>query len=646
MTRPGRDADAAAYRADIDGLRAISILMVVGYHAQPWLVPGGFVGVDIFFVISGFLITRIILTQQKARSFSLPEFYARRIRRIFPALIVVLAATYTIGWFVLLPDDFSLLGENVIASVAFVSNLFQLSQSGYFAPDTADNPLLHLWSLGIEEQFYILWPLVLLMLSGSRRRRFFTLTIAIASFGASLTIFFGHQEWSFYSPLSRAWELLAGGLVANRYVEAGEHERPSSPLRDDLTATIGLSAILGAAFGLNKSSLFPGPAALLPVLGAVLMIVSPNSRVNKIILASRPMVLIGLISYPLYLWHWPLLTYLAITRHGVPNFLEIWITLIAAVVLSWLTYRMVEIPIRRRPAAVPGLSFGLLAIGILGMATAGASGFGFRFSPVIRDIAMIPQQNNAGLRDKCFLEAPGARLDADCIEQGEKPLLFSWGDSNAAALYPGLKKAQSLVSFRLARFAAPACAPILATAPRCDEANNIVFGFIKSSHPEIVLLHAMWGLNNDLGKLGETIRALKALDIPRIVILGPVPVWKRTLPFSLVNAYRLRHVIADRIADGVSGPQDDARMAAFSAAAGVQYISAWHVLCNPDGCLTRVGPTADDVVASDIVHLTNAGSVFLVEAIGGDLFPGQPTINLSRKVAIGPKDGSPGPARP
>jgi peptidoglycan/LPS O-acetylase OafA/YrhL len=620
--------------------------MVVGYHAQPWLVPGGFVGVDIFFVISGFLITRIILTQQKARSFSLPEFYARRIRRIFPALIVVLAATYTIGWFVLLPDDFSLLGENVIASVAFVSNLFQLSQSGYFAPDTADNPLLHLWSLGIEEQFYILWPLVLLMLSGSRRRRFFTLTIAIASFGASLTIFFGHQEWSFYSPLSRAWELLAGGLVANRYVEAGEHERPSSPLRDDLTATIGLSAILGAAFGLNKSSLFPGPAALLPVLGAVLMIVSPNSRVNKIILASRPMVLIGLISYPLYLWHWPLLTYLAITRHGVPNFLEIWITLIAAVVLSWLTYRMVEIPIRRRPAAVPGLSFGLLAIGILGMATAGASGFGFRFSPVIRDIAMIPQQNNAGLRDKCFLEAPGARLDADCIEQGEKPLLFSWGDSNAAALYPGLKKAQSLVSFRLARFAAPACAPILATAPRCDEANNIVFGFIKSSHPEIVLLHAMWGLNNDLGKLGETIRALKALDIPRIVILGPVPVWKRTLPFSLVNAYRLRHVIADRIADGVSGPQDDARMAAFSAAAGVQYISAWHVLCNPDGCLTRVGPTADDVVASDIVHLTNAGSVFLVEAIGGDLFPGQPTINLSRKVAIGPKDGSPGPARP
>jgi hypothetical protein len=259
---------------------------------------------------------------------------------------------------------------------------------------------------------------------------------------------------------------------------------------------------------------------------------------------------------------------------------------------------------------------------------------------------MLPQQNNAGLRDKCFLEAPGARLDADCIEQGEMPLLFSWGDSNAAALYPGLKKAQALVPFRLARFAAPACAPILATEPRCDEANNIVFGYIKSSHPETVMLHAMWGRNNDLGKLGETIRALKALDVPRIVILGPVPVWKRSLPFSLVNAYRFRHVIADRIAEGVSGPQDDLRMAAFSAAAGVQYISAWHALCNPDGCLTRVGRTANDVVVSDIVHLTDAGSVFLIEAIAGDLFPGSQIINLSPRVAIGPKDGPPTPARP
>jgi peptidoglycan/LPS O-acetylase OafA/YrhL len=198
ITRPGRENETAAYRADIDGLRAVSILLVVGYHAQPWLVPGGFIGVDIFFVISGFLITRIILTQIKTGTFSSVEFYSRRIRRIFPALLVVLAVTYLIGWFVLLPAGFSLLGESIAAGVAFVSNLFQFRQVGYFAPDAAENPLLHLWSLGIEEQFYIFWPPILLMMFGSQRRRFWMVAIAIASFCVSLMIFFGYKEWSFY----------------------------------------------------------------------------------------------------------------------------------------------------------------------------------------------------------------------------------------------------------------------------------------------------------------------------------------------------------------------------------------------------------------------------------------------------------------
>ena len=622
ITRPGRENDTAGYRADIDGLRAVSILLVVGYHAQPWLVPGGFIGVDIFFVISGFLISRIILTQIKVGTFSSLEFYARRIRRIFPALIVVLAATYLIGWFVLLPDGFSVLGESIAAGVGFVSNLFQLRQAGYFAPDAAENPLLHLWSLGIEEQFYIFWPPVLLMLSGSKRRGFWMVVIAAASFCVSLMIFFGYKEWSFYSPISRAWELLAGGIVANGYVDYPEYEQRRFPQRDNLPATIGIAAIVGAAIGLDRSRLFPGLYALLPVLGAVLIIVSPNSWVNRILLSNRLMVLLGLISYPLYLWHWPLLSYLAIMRNGVPNFVEIWIIVIVAVVLSWLTFRFVEIPLRRRQSVVPKLSFGLIAVGLVGIVTAVASGFGFRFSPEIRDIAQLSPQSNAGFRDKCFLEVPGSEFNSSCIEQGEKPLLLLWGDSTAAALYPGLKKAQETVPFRLARFTAPACAPILATGSnaRCDAANDLVFGLIKSSHPEIVLLHAMWDKNNDLDQLRDTIRQLKVLNIPRIVILGPVPVWKRTLPQAMVNSYRFRHAIADRIATGMSGPQGDAQMEAFSKAAGVEYISAWHTLCNSEGCMTRVGPTANDVITTDIVHLSDAGSNFLIGAIGRNLF--------------------------
>jgi peptidoglycan/LPS O-acetylase OafA/YrhL len=618
ITRSRPENDVTPYRADIDGLRAVSILLVIGFHAG--FLSGGFIGVDVFFVISGFLITRIILTQVKAGTFSPLDFYARRVRRIFPALIVVLAVTYLIGWFVLLPEGFSLLGKSMVAGVAFVSNLFQVSQLGYFAPDAAENPLLHLWSLGIEEQFYIFWPLLLLMMSQSRKRRLWMAAIAIASFAAGLLIFFGHQEWSFYSPLSRAWELLAGGIVAARYIDHPERGRRSAQF-DNLLAAAGLAAITGAAIWLQKDSLFPGLYALLPVLGAVSIIVSPNAAINTILLSNPAMVRIGLISYPLYLWHWPLLSYLGIVRSGDPTLLEIWAAIVVAFALAWLTFRFVEIPLRRQPNAVPRLSFGLLTIGVLGILTVGASGFGFRFSPEIRDIALIVPQDNAGLRNECFAEAPKALLGANCIEEGEKPLLFLWGDSTAATLYPGLKKAQESVPFRLAHFASPACAPILADGSRCDAFNDLVFGFVKSSAPEIVLLHAMWGKNNDLEKLRQTIEQLKAIGVPRIVILGPVPVWKRPLPNSLVNFYRLRHTIPDRITRGVSGPENDERMEAFSKTAGVQYISAWHILCNPEGCMTRRALTADDVMATDIVHLSNAGSEFLIAAIGRSLFP-------------------------
>jgi peptidoglycan/LPS O-acetylase OafA/YrhL len=609
---------ATCYRADIDGLRAVSILLVVAYHAQPWLVPGGFVGVDIFFVISGFLITRIILGEAKAGSFSSLAFYARRVRRIFPALVVVLATTYLIGWMVLLPDGFALLGKGTAAGVAFVSNLFQLHQSGYFAPDAAENPLLHLWSLGIEEQFYIFWPLLLVLLFGSKYRRVGIAAVAAASFGLSLLIFLGLKEWSFYSPLPRAWELLAGGLLASRLVEGAQ--RQSSPLRDNLLSAAGLAAIIGAAAALNKESLFPGAWALLPALGAVLIISAPNSTVNRVLLSSRAMVAIGLISYPLYLWHWPLLSYLGIIRNGVPNAIEICAVVVVAFVLAWLTFRFVEIPLRRQPKAVPGLSFALLAVGLAGIATAANSGFAVRFPAEIRAIAMLAPQNNDGFRDKCFLEAPGARLDATCIEPGDKPLLFLWGDSTAAALFPGLKRAEETVPFRLARFAVPGCAPILAANVSCDGNNDIVFDFVKSSRPDIVLLHAMWDRTHNLDRLAATIEQLKALRIPRIVILGPVPLWKRTLPLALVNAYRLTHVIADRISAGVTGAGSDEQMQSFSQAHGVEYISAWRVFCNGNGCLTRVGPTAEEVVTTDIVHLSNAGSKYLVEEIEEDLF--------------------------
>jgi peptidoglycan/LPS O-acetylase OafA/YrhL len=609
--------ETTPYRPDIDGLRAVSILLVVLYHAQPELVPGGFIGVDVFFVISGFLITRIIMTEIKAGDFSPTRFYARRVRRIFPALITVLLAAYLVGWVVLLPRAFSLLGQNIVASVGFVSNLFQLTQTGYFAPDAAENLLVHLWSLGIEEQFYIFWPLALLLIANSKRSFTWTIVIAALSLSASIAIYFGYSDWSFYSPIPRAWELLLGAVIAERVVSRPENSREVFAGQHGLMALAGLAMIVGAAFVLNRNSVFPGVAALLPTLGAVLIVIAPEARINRLLLANRPMVLLGLISYPLYLWHWPLLSYLSIFRNGAPNLLEIWLTIVVAVVLAWFTFRLIETPVRRRPDVVPKLACSLLAVGLAGIVTVAAGGFDFRFVPEIRAIADLPPQNNSGFRDRCFLGASQARFGSECIEPGEKPLMLLWGDSTAAALYPGLKEAQQKYWFRLGRLSAPGCAPILSNKlhPACDKQSGIAFDLIKSARPAVVLLHAQWDEVHDLDSLGETIRRLRMLPVTRIVLLGPVPVWKRTLPHALVNFYRFHHAIADRITSGVSGAEGDGRMERFSRSAGVDFISARGVLCNEDGCLTRVGPTADDVITTDIIHLSEQGSRFLVGGI-------------------------------
>lgn len=600
------------YRPDIDGLRAVSILLVVGYHAHPWMLPGGFVGVDVFFVISGFLITRILLAPG---GIPLATFYARRIRRIFPALIAVLLATYALGWAILLPPQFRLLGENIAASVLFASNLFQLGQAGYFAPLAAENPLLHLWSLGVEEQFYIFWPLALGLLAHSRWRRQYILGAIALSLAAGVALAATNPDWGFYAPLPRAWELLIGGLVA----EANLVRKGSS----NLLGAAGLGAIAASALLFDRSMSFPGALVLLPIVGAALVIMSPNAAVNRVLLSSRPAVLLGLISYPLYLWHWPLLAYLGIVRHGVPNFIEIWAAVLAATVLSILTYRFIERPIRHRRNVVPALSITLASVGAIGIATILSAGFVSRFPQALQAIAAVSTDDNPAFRDHCFLEAPGSGFDTSCVERGDKPLLLLWGDSNGAALYPAVVEAAQRASFRVGRFNAPGCAPILGAGPNasCVESNARAITLIRESRPDVVVLHAMWGFDNDLNKLGSTIAALRGAGVARVVIIGPPPVWKRTLPHAVINHYRFSHDLPDRLGSGVSGPAEDELMADFSKSAGVDYVSLRKVLCDPrQQCLVR---TPDgEVVATDTIHLSPGGARLVIEVIGGDLFRG------------------------
>ncbi len=350
----------AHYRPDIDGLRAVAVSSVLIFHAFPSRLPGGFVGVDIFFVISGFLISGIIFQGLERGKFSFVEFYSRRIRRIFPALLLVCAACLIFGWFSLMPDQFRQLGKHVVGGSLFSSNFVLLHESGYFDSDSARKPLRHLWSLGIEEQYYLLWP-ALLYLCRKRASATIVLLIALAliSFGFNLQLTASDRSAAYYLPLTRFWELMIGsGLAywARAKTGAGIGGRwPISarfgPHLANVISILGVAAILLSLAVINERKPFPGWWALLVCAGAALIIgAGSQAWINRKILGSRPFVWIGLISYPMYLWHWPLISFGEIMSNK-PSIAYRAAALAATVALAWLTYSFVELPLRHGKAA-------------------------------------------------------------------------------------------------------------------------------------------------------------------------------------------------------------------------------------------------------------------------------------------------------
>jgi peptidoglycan/LPS O-acetylase OafA/YrhL len=354
-------------------------LAVVAFHAFPERVSGGFIGVDIFFVISGYLISSILLRNLERGSFRFSDFYARRVRRIFPALIVVLSAVATFGWFALDADEYAQLGKHVLGGATFVANFTLWDESGYFDGAAAAKPLLHLWSLGIEEQFYIVWPLALWLAARYRANWLIPIAgVGIASFIANIVTVRISPLDAFYFPQTRFWELMAGSMLA--FNEGGRQSLPDPPPRvANALACAGFAAVAVALGVANKASAFPGWWALLPTLGAVAIILAGNRAwINRVVLSSKPMVAIGLISYPLYLWHWPLLSYarILVNPHGlsvIDPSRTIRVSLVAvSLMLAWLTYWIVERPIRFG-AATRSTAWRLAAVMLL-VATAGASG--------------------------------------------------------------------------------------------------------------------------------------------------------------------------------------------------------------------------------------------------------------------------------
>lgn len=435
--------ESRKYRPDIDGLRAIAVGLVLTFHAFPAALPGGFVGVDVFFVISGFLITGIIRDQKANGTFRLAHFYERRIRRIFPALVVVLGFSFVAGWLLFLPDEFKQLGTNTVAGAAFFANISLLAQSGYFDIDAAKKPLLHLWSLGIEEQFYIAWPLFLALAARFRNGAVRTiLFLGVGSFALNLLLVARHPEATFYLPFTRAWELLLGAFLAYTRFE-------SRKLRD-LTALIGMALILEAAINLSTKSEFPGWRAALPVAGTALLIASHGSLINRYVLSNKLLVGVGLISYPLYLWHWPLLVFapLVVDLNTIGR-----IAIIAAcIALAWGTWRFIEAPIRTGGFGMPKVSLlgaAMASIAALGVWTIQGDGLNFRFPLELRSILQASVQAERWRRHECTMIDGKTDFAETCVDRDRRPLLFLWGDSTAAALVPGLRDLQQRRNFGL-----------------------------------------------------------------------------------------------------------------------------------------------------------------------------------------------------
>jgi peptidoglycan/LPS O-acetylase OafA/YrhL len=438
---------ALKYRPDIDGLRAIAVLAVVIFHAFPSSIQGGFIGVDIFFVISGYLISSILFENLEHQTFGFWQFYEKRIVRIFPALIVVLLFSYGIGWFVLFADEYQQLGKHIAGGASFISNFIFWQEVGYFDNAAATKPLLHLWSLGIEEQFYIIWPLLLWLFSKrSLHLLILSSAIALASFALNLVLNSTNPIADFYSPLTRFWELMAGCLLAWFTLY-----RPTLLFtKHSYTSLASIAGLVLLAFGffiIHEDQSFPGYWALVPVIGSVLMIAAgPQALINRTLLSNRIVVWFGLISFPLYLWHWPLMVFARIFHGEVPSKPVRVVLVLVSIALAWLTYRFIERPIRfgwQSRLKAPLLIFVMAITGALGYYTQLKEGFDFRslarqssafqYSEAIE--GYLPCNLKPGLRE---ILPQGLDLNYCVVNAKQSPNAVIIGDSHAEDKFHGL----------------------------------------------------------------------------------------------------------------------------------------------------------------------------------------------------------------
>lgn len=489
------------YRPDVDGLRAVAVLAVVAFHAFPSWIRGGFIGVDVFFVISGYLISTIIFENLDKGTFSFTEFYARRIKRIFPALLLVLIACFVFGWFALLADEYKQLGKHIAAGAGFVSNFILWSEAGYFDNSAETKPLLHLWSLGIEEQFYIVWPLFL-WFAWKRKFNLLTVTVifAVATFILNLKGVKQDMDATFYSPQTRFWELLSGSLLSwftlykkdafgnikskldvwlSRFFYSEKQEGDGRILVNVLSF-VGLFILLYGFWRINKELSFPGKWALVPVLGAVLIITAGSKAwVNRTILSNKLTVWFGLISFPLYLWHWPLLSFARIIEGEVPSRNIRIAAVVLSIALAWLTYKLVERPLRfgnYSRVKVTVLVVLMAIVGFVGYNTYSRNGLSFRSISKVNSLHTEQLRYTSSYSKDCITDHPYATRGCYESEKKYPATIALIGDSHMLALKHGFKKLfdNGSLGFNLIAIGKSSCSPFLYTENTTNSTESCI----------------------------------------------------------------------------------------------------------------------------------------------------------------------------
>ncbi len=502
-------ASHSPYRPEIDGLRAISILAVVLHHFHVPMFGGGFVGVDVFFVISGYLITRIVVAEIEDGTFSFVRFYERRARRLLPTLTVVLAAVFLAALAIMTPQDMQEVSKSIVYALAFVANLYFAEQGGYFSPSLDAAPLLHTWSLAVEEQFYLAWPILCLLIHRVAPRRMLAAALALlgVSFAVSVVILAREPVAAFYYPHTRFWELLAGCVLALAV------PAPRRAVTASVAGLLGLALIAISVVTYDDVMPFPGAAALVPVLGAALVIWSGGAATHGLAaraLSWRPLVFVGLVSYAWYLWHWPLLVLYRYGAEREPTALEAGLLIAASFALAVLSWRYLEQPVRRglwwkpRPFAVKTAAAAVAGLAIMAGAGYASQGFIAHYPAPMRDLT----RKALTVRAK---DRPCPRPSAERIAAGELCTVWDggpaalaillWGDSHASVLRPVLRDLAEATGTTVAFVGMPACPPLigvgrnrhaLAAADLCADLNEAVAKRLRSGGFRDVILAARW----------------------------------------------------------------------------------------------------------------------------------------------------------